>query len=124
MYKFNESSENPIQNLALNHVYVDPFWPTNSSNLSFEYTLILKLNPNKLKLETPATKGSGYADKKNGILPKDLWEATQAMKQSPLAKELFGDVFTDHFTGTREWEWRQFSKVVTDWELKRYFEII
>jgi glutamine synthetase len=79
---------------------------------------------NKLKLNTPATTGSGYADKENGVLPKDLREATQAMKQSPLAKELFGDVFTDHFTGTREWEWRQFSKVVTDWELKRYFEII
>jgi glutamine synthetase len=30
----------------------------------------------------------------------------------------------EHFTGTREWEWRQFSKVVTDWELKRYLEII
>jgi glutamine synthetase len=25
---------------------------------------------------------------------------------------------------TREWEWRQFQDAVTDWELKRYFEII
>ncbi len=79
---------------------------------------------NKLKLKTPATVGNGYADKKNGVLPKNLWEASQAMKTSALAKELFGDAFVDHFTGTREWEWRQFSKVVTDWELKRYFEII
>ena len=79
---------------------------------------------NKLKLKTPATKGNGYADTKNGTLPKNLWEATQAMKESPLAKELFGETFVNHFTGTREWEWRQFSKVVTDWELKRYFEII
>jgi glutamine synthetase len=79
---------------------------------------------NKLKLKSLPTKGSGYADTKNGILPKNLWEATQAMKESPLAKELFGETFVNHFTGTREWEWRQFSKVVTDWELKRYFEII
>src|SRR5688500_6073100 len=79
---------------------------------------------NKLKLKTLPTKGSGYADTKNGILPKNLWEATQAMKESLLAKELFGENFVNHFTGTREWEWRQFSKVVTDWELKRYFEII
>jgi glutamine synthetase len=79
---------------------------------------------NKLKLKIPATKGSGYADTKNGLLPKNLWDATQAMKTSPLAKELFGDAFVQHFTGTREWEWRQFSKSVTDWELKRYFEII
>ena len=79
---------------------------------------------NKLKLKTPATIGNGYADKKNGTLPKNLWEATQAMKTSPIAKELFGAAFVEHFTATREWEWRQFSKVVTDWELKRYLEII
>ena len=79
---------------------------------------------NKLKLKTTPTKGSGYADTKNGVLPKNLWDATQAMKESAIAKELFGEKFVNHFTGTREWEWRQFSKVVTDWELKRYFEII
>ncbi|HMH21913.1 MAG TPA: glutamine synthetase family protein [Puia sp.] len=79
---------------------------------------------NKMKLSVPATTGSGYADKKNGVLPRNLWEATQAMKQSPLGRELFGEGFTDHFTGTREWEWRQFGKAVTDWELKRYLEII
>ena len=79
---------------------------------------------NGLKLTIPATKGSGYADKSNGVLPRNLWEATQAMKESPLARELFGEAFTDHFVRTREWEWRQFGRVVTDWELKRYFEII
>lgn len=79
---------------------------------------------NKLKLEILPTKGNGYNDKSKGTLPGNLWEATQNMKQSNIAKELFGESFTDHFTGTREWEWRQFSKVVTDWELKRYLEII
>ncbi|MES2892982.1 MAG: glutamine synthetase family protein [Bacteroidota bacterium] len=79
---------------------------------------------NKLKLKTAATVGNGYADTKNGILPANLWEATQQMKQSALPAELFGKEFVDHFTATREWEWRQFSKVVTDWELKRYLEII
>jgi glutamine synthetase len=77
-----------------------------------------------LRLTVPATKGSGYADKSNGVLPRNLWDATQAMKVSPLARELFGEAFTDHFVRTREWEWRQFGQVVTDWELKRYFEII
>ncbi|MCO5239860.1 MAG: glutamine synthetase family protein [Chitinophagaceae bacterium] len=79
---------------------------------------------NKMKLQVPPTTGNGYSDKKNGILPSSLWDATQAMKQSSLAKELFGEEFVAHFTGTREWEWRQFSKVVTDWELRRYLEII
>ena len=76
-----------------------------------------------LKLETPATKGNGYEDYSNGALPKNLWESSQKMKQSKIAKELFGDDFVDHFTKTREWEWREFSKEVTDWETKRYFEI-
>jgi glutamine synthetase len=46
------------------------------------------------------------------------------MKDSAIAKELFGGAFVEHFTQTRFWECRQFAKSVTDWELKRYFEII
>ena len=53
-----------------------------------------------------------------------LIEATQQMKTSKVAKELFGEIFVDHFTQTREWEWRQHLKAVTDWEYRRYFEII
>lgn len=78
----------------------------------------------KLKLKTPETIGSGYADTKNGVLPRTLAEATEAMKESKLSEELFGKEFVNHFVQTREWEWRQYSKAVTDWELKRYFEII
>ncbi len=78
----------------------------------------------KMKLKEPATIGNGYTNKSNGILPADLWQATQQMKSSDIAKELFGEKFVEHFAATREWEWRQFSKVVTDWELKRYLEII
>jgi glutamine synthetase len=77
-----------------------------------------------MELSISATTGSGYNDKKNGVLPANLWEATQAMKQSPIAAELFGKEFTEHFAGTREWEWRQFAKAVTDWEIQRYLEII
>jgi glutamine synthetase len=77
-----------------------------------------------MKLDIPAVRGNGYEDKSRGVLPRNLWEATQAMKQSSLAGELFGEAFVDHFARTREWEWRQFSREVTDWELKRYFEII
>ena len=79
---------------------------------------------NNLKLDIPPTTGSGYANASHGLLPKNLHEATQAMKNSAVAKELFGEEFVQHFAGTREWEWRQYAKAVTDWELKRYFEII
>jgi len=79
---------------------------------------------NKLELKIPPTEGNGYQDKRNGSLAPNLLEASTMMKNSSVAKELFGDAFVDHFTNTRLWEWRQFSKSVTDWELKRYFEII
>ncbi|SHG08759.1 glutamine synthetase family protein [Pedobacter caeni] len=79
---------------------------------------------NKLSLDKEATTGNGYKDLSNGILPGNLHEATLKMKGSPLAGELFGTSFVEHFTLTREWEWKQYAKVVTDWEMKRYFEII
>ena len=79
---------------------------------------------NNLSLDIAATQGNGYENKTQGTLPANLWEATQAMKASPLAVELFGEAFVDHFTGTRDWEWRQYARQVSDWELRRYFEII
>jgi len=57
-------------------------------------------------------------------LPKTLWEAAQALKNSAAARSLFGDGFVDHFAASREWEEREFRKHITDWELRRYFEII
>jgi len=77
-----------------------------------------------LKLKQPATLGNGYRDETNGRFPKNLHDATVAMRDSKVANELFGEKFVQHFTQTREWEWRQFAKVVTDWETKRYLEII
>lgn len=79
---------------------------------------------NKLKLNAPETVGNGYNVIKNGVLPRNLKEATEKMADSVIAKQMFGTEFVDHFTKTREWEWRQFEQQVTDWELKRYFEII
>jgi glutamine synthetase len=79
---------------------------------------------NNLKLDIPASKANAYNDTKNGLLPSNLYEATVQMKQSEIARELFGADFVKHYTDTREWEWRQYSKQVTDWEIKRYFEII
>lgn len=77
-----------------------------------------------LKLKQPATEGNGYKDFSNGVLPGNLYEATQLMKSSAVAKEILGEKFVEHFTQTREWEWRQHLKAVTDWEYRRYFEII
>ena len=78
----------------------------------------------KMKLKQPATTGNGYQEKSYGTLPYTLIDATNQMKSSAIAKELFGETFTAHFIQSREWEWRQHLKAVTDWEYKRYFEII
>ena len=78
----------------------------------------------QLTLDQPPTTGSGYEDKEAEALPSDLHAATEAMKNSELPAQLFGADFVDHFVRTREWEWRRFSQAVTDWEVKRYFEVI
>lgn len=78
----------------------------------------------KLKLTQPKTEGNGYKDLRYGVLASNLWEASQNMKNSATARELFGDTFVNHFSSSREWEWRQYQKAVTDWEYKRYFEIV
>ena len=79
---------------------------------------------NKLALTQPVQQGNGYLETRFGVLPRTLEQATAAMKNSSIAKELFGESFTAHFVATREWEWKQHLKYVTDWEMKRYFEII
>lgn len=79
---------------------------------------------NKLTLDIPETRGNEYDKSESRMLPKTLSKAVEKMKSSGLAAELFGETFAEHFAYTRQWEWDQFSKQVTDWELKRYFEII
>ena len=64
---------------------------------------------------------------KTGIarpLPSNLLEATWLFRESAFARQAFGDEFVDHYAATREWEWRQYEKSVTNWELERYFEAI
>ncbi|MEX2512708.1 MAG: glutamine synthetase family protein [Cyclobacteriaceae bacterium] len=79
---------------------------------------------NQLELSKPATVGNGYRDYSNGSIPTSLKEATEAMKNTDLSYSLFGEGFVNHFCKTREWECREFDSKVTDWERKRYFEII
>jgi len=56
--------------------------------------------------------------------PRTLIETTRIFQRSKVARDWFGDDFVDHFAATREWEWRKWLDAVTDWELKRYFEIV
>jgi glutamine synthetase len=77
-----------------------------------------------LKLTAPPITGTNQGAEHIPRAPRSLIETTRIFKQSDLARDWFGDLFVDHFAATREWEHRQWQDAVTDWELKRYFEII
>ncbi|MBO0930321.1 glutamine synthetase family protein [Fibrella aquatilis] len=78
----------------------------------------------KLELTTPPTTGNGYENTTNGSIAPNLRHATDLMRTSPVAAELFGAGFVTHFCQTRDWEHRQYARQVGDWELRRYFEIV
>jgi glutamine synthetase len=77
-----------------------------------------------LKLTTPPITGTNQGADDIPRAPRSLIETTRIFEQSDIARDWFGDTFVDHFAATRDWEWRQWQDGVTDWELKRYFEII
>ncbi|HUR60143.1 MAG TPA: glutamine synthetase family protein [Opitutaceae bacterium] len=77
-----------------------------------------------LKLDTPPIHGSNQGAENIARAPRTLIETTRLFQKSDIARDWLGDEFVDHFAATREWEWRQWLDAVTDWELKRYFEII
>ena len=77
-----------------------------------------------LRLVTPPITGTNQGAENVPRAPRTLIETTRQFKQSATARDWLGDDFVDHFAATREWEWRQWLDGVTDWELKRYFEII
>ena len=77
-----------------------------------------------IKLTSPAIHGTNGGAENIPRAPRTLIETTRNFQQSKVARDWLGDTFVDHFAATREWEWRQWLDGVTDWELKRYFEII
>ncbi len=78
----------------------------------------------KMKLATPPIHGTNQGAENIPRAPRTLMETTRIFRASDRARDWFGDDFVDHFAATRDWEWRQWLDAVTDWERKRYFEII
>jgi len=77
-----------------------------------------------LKLTAPPITGTNQGAEHIPRAPRSLIRTTHAFKQSAIARDWLGDTFVEHFAATREWEHRQWQDAVTDWERKRYFEII
>ena len=57
-------------------------------------------------------------------LVRNLTAATDLLEKSEVAREYFGDEFVEHFVATRRWEVREYEKAVSNWERRRYFELI
>ncbi|MEY9227036.1 hypothetical protein [Bradyrhizobium ottawaense] len=57
-------------------------------------------------------------------LPQSLSEATSRFAESAAASDVFGERFVGAFSCSRHWEWQAVQHRVTDFERRRYFEII
>ena len=77
-----------------------------------------------LKLTAPPITGTNQGADDIPRAPRTLDATTRIFRNSAIAREMLGDTFVEHYAATRDWEYRQWLDGVTDWELKRYFEII
>jgi glutamine synthetase len=57
-------------------------------------------------------------------LARNLTDATRLFEQSEVAREFLGADFVEHFAATRKWEVHEYEKAVTNWDRRRYFELI
>ena len=50
--------------------------------------------------------------------------ATDLLESSEIAKEYLGADFVEHFVATRRWEIKEYEKAVTNWDRRRYLELV
>lgn len=79
----------------------------------------------KTKQELPVEAMVGSAQTKGQMLPRTLQEAVVAMEvEGSVARTVLGDAFVNHFVKTRHHEWNQWQNAVTDYERRRYMELV
>ena len=67
--------------------------------------------------------GNGYEAELPRI-PSSIVEAIELWRGSTVAREVFGDDVHHHILVMAEAEWQAVNKTVTDWDRRRYFELI
>lgn len=75
----------------------------------------------------PPVAGNAYdgsTTSKEEKFSSTLREAANRMIKSKSAHQMFGEKFVEHFTASRLWESHEAERNVTDWQLRRYFEVI
>jgi glutamine synthetase len=122
---------------------MNPYFTFSSILACGLYGIKNKLPLTLLPLRTSDATSQGFER-----LPKTLQEATAKMgAECSMARKVLGDEFVDHYVGTRvslarafsreektvtdharfrskEHEWNVFAAAVTDWEVKRYLELV
>ena len=54
-------------------------------------------------------------------LPRDLGEAVRCFEGSDLMREVLGDHVFEYILSEKRKEWEEYSRTVTDWELRKYY---
>jgi glutamine synthetase len=57
-------------------------------------------------------------------LAHNLEEATRLFERSEVVREYLGADFVEHYATTRHWEVKEYEKAVTNWDRRRYFELV
>ena len=74
-----------------------------------------------LPLQEPC-KGDAYSIEDGPHIPHTLLDARNALFNSDMLREAFGDEVVDHYVRAAEVEIEEFNKVVTDYEIARGLE--
>jgi glutamine synthetase len=72
----------------------------------------------------PATVAQALASGQIKALARNLTASTDLLEQSSFAHEYLGEDFIEHFVATRRWEVKEYERAVTNWERRRYIELI
>ena len=56
-------------------------------------------------------------------LPRNLLEATELLRDDPLAKEVLGETMLNSFLHYKVDEWERYHQTVTDWEVQEYLRL-
>jgi glutamine synthetase len=125
-----------IINVGRNAIRVENRVPGSDANfyLVFAATLASGLYGIERKLELPPRlDGNAYdqavvaAALEQGrvkALARNLTDSTNLLERSEIAREYLGDDFVEHFVATRRWEVKEYEKAVTNWDRRRYLELI
>ena len=72
----------------------------------------------------PATVAKAIEEGRIRPLARNLSVATDLFEQSAFAREYLGEDFVEHYVATRRWEVKEYEKAVTNWDRRRYLELI